>query len=119
MKIDEEGALEDKFKAYQDYVDDVIKDASLYCDALIEGLLYYKYILSLEYDINTVSSNISDGFDKFDKIYKDSKKIEDIVTYIYSEKIDVKLSDFQGMEISGKLLRDYKIYNLINKNTNK
>lgn len=117
MKIDEESFFTDEINEYNEYVKDNIETVNSFCDLLVEQLLFYKHIINSEYNSSdlmgsTVHSNLSEITSRLDNVQKDSILIKDLIDYMDNKDVELKWKDFESMELSKELKREFKIYNL-------
>ncbi len=117
MSIDNES-----INPYDNYVSGNINRIDKYCDSLIEQILFYKFIINSNYDesdllSDAMSSNINKVVNDLKLISKSVSKnhLIEMLDFIEEEDIKLKWKDFQAMEPTKELLREFKIYKLMKK----
>ena len=120
MKIDEEGSMSDEINDYNEYVKENIHFADELCDKLIEQILFYKFILNSDYNVedlmnNTVAGNVSKIIENLEYFKHSSMLFNELIDYIKSEERELKWKDFKEMEMDKELLREFNIYKLTKK----
>ncbi len=120
MKIDEEPSYSDSIKAYSDYCNECISQLEETCDELINQVLFYKYIINSNFSegdlLNgNVSGNLNAMTDNLGSLNESAKLLDGIIESLYLEENELKWSDFEKGELKKELLREYKLYKLIDK----